>query len=130
MATKEKKDVPTAPQTPSEPSNIRSYFTREVREQITEMTPKEMESVMKDLINTRHWIAILKYTSMRTPLLDATLRGTNPTQDPHKISWSQGAMAGLCDIEGYVIDLNASRPPAEPVEEGEPAVRTEGVIVG
>ena len=111
-------------------SNVRSYYTKEIIDRMTEMSTKEMESVMKDLVNSNYWIAILKYTSMRTPLLDATLRGTDPVKDPSKISWAQGAMAGLCDIETYVIDLNAPRTIEEEPEEGQPAGgRPEGVII-
>ena len=115
---------------PSQPSNVRSYFTSEVNEQISGMTVKEMESVLREMIGTRQWIAILKYTGMRTPLLDAQLRGTNPTLDPHKISWAQGAMAGLCDLEGYVIDLNTPSAPSDSPEEGQPDPRPDGIIVG
>lgn len=129
MAKDKKVEVPKAPEQPV--SNIRTYFTKEIHDQIVEMSTKEMESVMKDLITTRHWIALLKYTSMRTPLLDAQLRATNPTKDPHAISWAQGAMAGLCDIETYVIDLNAPAPVPEEVEDGQaPGGRPEGVIIG
>lgn len=111
---KEKKLKTEAPKNSEQPpSNVRSYFTKEVNAQITEMSTKEMESVMKGMVSSREWVAILKYTSMRTPLLDATLRSTNPNENPHAISWSQGAMAGLCDIENYVIDLNASKPEKE-----------------
>jgi hypothetical protein len=129
MAKKEK--IAGVPQTPEQlASNVRAYFTKDINDQLTAMSVKEMESVMKDLILTRHWIALLKYTSMRTPLLDATLRGTDPVKDPSKISWAQGAMAGLCDIETYVIDLNAPAAPSEEPVEGEPQSRPEGVIVG
>lgn len=120
----------TAPKTPEQPtSNVRSYFTKEINDQILAMSPKEMENLMKDLVSNRTWIALLKYTSMRTPLLDATLRGTNPTEDPHKISWAQGAMAGLCDIETYVIDLNAPQPAKEEDQQEEGAEpRVEGEV--
>ena len=75
------------PKTPEQlQHSVRSYFTKDIQEQINEMSAKEMESLMKDLPNNRHWIAILKYTSMRTPLLDSTLRGTDPTKDSHKNS--------------------------------------------
>jgi len=125
---KDKKETP--PQTPEQlASNIRSYFTKEINDRIAVMSTKEMESLMKDLVSTPHWIALLKYTSMRTPLLDATLRGTDPVKEPSKVSWAQGAMAGLCDIETYVIDLNAPGPKPEEPEEGEPAGgRPEGII--
>jgi hypothetical protein len=125
---KDKKE--TVPQAPEQlASNIRTYFTKEINERISELSAKEMETLMRDLINTPNWIALLKYTSMRTPLLDATLRGTDPIKDPSKISWSQGALAGLCDIETYVIDLNAPQPTPEEPEEGEPAGgRPEGIV--
>jgi hypothetical protein len=94
-------------------SNVRSYFTKEINNQIVEMTLKEMESSLKELIGTRHWIAILKYVNTRTLLLDSQLRSTNPSTDPHTISWAQGAMAGIYDIENYVIDLNAPKQSEE-----------------
>lgn len=109
------KEVKEEIKTPEQPvSNIRSYFTKDINDQITEMSLKEMESLMREMITTRNWIALLKYTSMRTPLLDATLRGTDPVKDPSKISWAQGCMAGICDIESYVIDLNAPKKEQEP----------------
>lgn len=128
-----KKNVKTdVPKTPEQlVSNVRSYFTKDINAQISAMTEKEMESLMRGMINNPEWIALLKYTSMRTPLLDATLRGTDPTKDPAKISWAQGAMAGLCDVETYVIDLNAPTSVIEVPEENEPAGgRPEGVILG
>ncbi len=129
MAKEKKESVPK--QAEAAPSNVRTYFTKEVNDRIADMSVNEMESVMREMISTRQWIALLKYTSMRTPLLDAALRGTDPIKDPSKISWSQGAMAGLCDIENYVIDLNAPKAPAEEPEEGQPATgNPEGVIIG
>ena len=128
---KEKKDIKnSAPKAPEQlVSNVRSYFTKEILDRMAAMSTKEMESFMKDLINTSHWIALLKYTSMRTPLLDATLRGTDPIKDPSKISWAQGAMAGICDIETYVIDLNAPKK-SEPQSQGDESssIRPEGVV--
>ena len=95
-------EAPKAPQK----SSVRSYFTKEVNDRIAAMPVAQMESIMKGIMDSEEWIAILKYTSMRMPLLDSQLRSINPVLDPHKISWTQGAMAGLCDIEGYVIELN------------------------
>ena len=132
MKTKKEKEIEEkVPETSKQPtSNVRSYFTKEINDQIVGMTTKEMEILMKDLINTRNCIALLKYTSMRTPLLDALLRATNPIKDPHTISWAQGAMAGICDIETYIIDLNAPEPEAEnKSKEGESTeIHPEGII--
>ena len=124
-------EIPKVPEQPA--SNIRSYFTKDILDQIAGMGLKEMETVMKELAGTRYWIALLKYTGMRTPILDAILRSTDPTKESHKISWSQGCMSGLSDIESYVIDLNT--PKAESEEEGSeggeapPLAKPEGVII-
>ena len=128
--SKEKKEV--APKVPEQiPSNVRAYFTKEINDQIVEMSAKEMENVMKDIILTRQWIALLKYTRMRTPLLDSALRTTDPIKDPYTIAWSQGAMAGLCDIETYIIDLNAPKPKDDEPSDEQPASGSpEGVIIG
>lgn len=125
-----KKD--TLPKTPEQvASNVRNYFTKEVNEQMVAMSPKEMENVMKEMMGTRQWIALLKYTSARMTLLDSTLRTTNPISDPHVISWSQGAMAGICDIENYVIDLNAPKKVEDESDQDQPSgARPEGVIPG
>jgi len=117
------------------PSNVRSYFTKEINDQIEGMSSKEMETTMKDLINTQHWIALLKYTSLRMLLLDATLRGTDPLKDPSKILWAQGAMAGLSDVETYVIEINNPTPQSEEVseeslEEGLAGSNPGGTIIG
>ena len=95
------------------PSNVRKYFTKEVNDRIYEMTDKRMEATLKDLINGDTWIAILKYTGKRTPLLDSVLTNTDPIKDPSKISWAQGCKAGLSDLESYVIDLNAPKETPE-----------------
>ena len=120
-----KEDVPQTPEQAT--SSVRSYFTKEILDQMAEMGGKEMESLLKEMVDTRQFIAILKYTSMRTPLLDATLRGTDPIKDPSKISWAQGAMAGLCDLETYIVDLNVSKQEEGPQEEGSEN-RIEGTI--
>lgn len=122
---KNEKTVPQTAETPT--SNVRSYFTKEVNDMMQSMSLSEMESVMKGMIDTQQWIALLKYTALRTTYLDATLRGTNPTTDPHTISWAQGALAGLCDIEGYVIELNAPKPEVREEEEAT-EIRGEGVL--
>jgi len=110
------KDVPES-KTPNVPSNISVYFTEEIRAQMNNMGLKEMESVLKEFINTQAWIALLKYISLRTPVLDATLRSVDPYKDAYKIAWAHGALAGLSDIETYVIELN-SKPQEDKGDNG------------
>ena len=109
------KDVPKTPETPV--SNVRTFFTKEINDQISEMSVKEMESTLKQMVDSRQFIAVLKYNLMRSPLLDATLRSTDPIKEPSKISWSQGALAGLSDLESYIIELNASKPEKDTEDE-------------
>lgn len=122
-----KQEGPKTPDTPV--SNVRSFFTKEINDQIAEMGPKEMESILKGLIESREFIAILKYSSLRTPLLDATLRSTDPLKEASKISWAQGALAGLSDLETYIIELNAPKS-AEEQESESTENKQEGVIIG
>ena len=101
-------------------SNVRQYFTKDVLSQIGDMSVKDMELTLKGMINSREWIAMLKYNSMRTPILDSMLMTESPTKNPDKISWAQGCKAGICDLENYVIDLNAPvRAPANKEESGD-----------
>lgn len=102
------RDLPKDPGTPV--SNVRNYFTPEVNQQIGEMSMKQMESILRDLPNSQYWIAILKYTQARMPMLDAQLRMTDPYREPYKMTFAQGCMAGLCDLETFVIDLNTPEP--------------------
>lgn len=122
-----KKDMPKEAERPA--SNVNSYFTKEIVDQMATMSTKEMEATLKQMIGSREFMAILKYTGMRTPLLDATLRSTDPVKDPSKISWCQGCAAGLDDLATYVIDLNAPKPAEE--QEGESTESNPGsVIIG
>jgi hypothetical protein len=125
-----KNETPKAPEKESVAQNVRGYFTKDVNDQIVEMNLKEMEGILKEFINSREWIALLKYNSLRMPLLDANLRSLNPQTDAHKLSWSQGCLAGLCDIESYVIELNAPKPQQEIVEpQNVSGAHPEGVII-
>jgi len=125
MNKKKQQDVPVAPEQTA--ANVRSYFTKEINDRIQAMSMKEMEAILKDMPTTTYWIALLKYSGVRSPMLDSTLRTTDPIKDPSKISWAQGALAGLCDLETYIIDLN--EPKFEGVSEDNTADNhPEGII--
>lgn len=85
--------------------NLGDYFTPEIQVQIDSMNKKQMEAILQEFTNSAAWIAMLKYRQVRFPTLDSILRTTNPHTDPHKVSWAQGCMAGLCDLESFIIDL-------------------------
>lgn len=109
--------------------NVKAYFTPEINTLIRDLSVREMQTTMKDIVNSPYWIALLKYTSLRTPNIDSILRTTNASKDPGMISWAQGCLAGLSDIEQYVIDLNAPTAAVNNEEGGEyQPPRTEGVV--
>ena len=90
-------------------SNVKSYFTAELNEKVSAMSLKEMETTLKGMVTGREWIAILKYSGVRMGVLENKLKITRPVdaEGIYALSWTQGAMAGLCDLENYVIDLNS-----------------------
>jgi len=112
------------------PSNVQKYYTKEVRDRIREMTSDEMEGLLRGFISTREWIALLKYNERRAMVMDSILRTTNPINDPSTISWAQGGLAGLSDLETYVIEVNAQSDQKieEKEEERNSEYRTEGII--
>ena len=61
-------------------SSVNDYFDDDVNSRIEEMTTKEMESILRDFINSREWIAFLKYNSLRRPLLDGGVPGNKSTR--------------------------------------------------
>ena len=86
---------------------VKSYFTKEVRSQINEMTNDEMKALLKGLIATREWIAIVKYIEMREIVSENSLKVVNPVTDPFTIAFAQGTLAGINDLPIAVISLNA-----------------------
>jgi hypothetical protein len=105
-ATKKVEEVEKEQENEIPRSEVRNYFTPEVLSRINEMSDATMYGVLKEFIDTEAWIALVKWTSKRLPLLDANLRSANPYVDPYKIAWTQGVQAGMCDVENLVIDLN------------------------
>lgn len=108
---KKENDIPATPEKSA--SNVNNYFNKEIEKRISEMSIKQMTILMKEIIDSEAWIAILKYTGTRMVPLDSILRTADPTKNAHQISWAQGCMAGLCDIENYVIDLNSTKKEEE-----------------
>jgi len=122
---KEKKENSESKSSTPAMTNVRNYFTEEINKRVEEMTVKEMESILKSLINTDHWVALLKYNEVRLPMLDSILRSTDPIKDASRISWTQGCMAGLWDVPTYIIDLNNNQERTT-TDEGTPG----GISIG
>lgn len=76
------------------------------RDAIESMPQDEMFGVLKDLISTRAWVAILKYQQARRSMAADSLLSMDPVQNPSAISKTQGILAGLSDLEDLVFRLN------------------------
>lgn len=72
---------------------------------MNEMSIKEMFSVLKDLVGTRAWIAILKYNQQRLSISQNALFSGDPVKDPTNMARNQGIMLGLSDMQNAVISL-------------------------
>lgn len=85
------------------------YFTKDVEERMNSLSEAEMFELLKDFINQPHWFALLRYTQERLRMAQNSIISTNPYQDPHAISVSQGIMLGLSDVQNAVIYLNTKK---------------------
>lgn len=83
------------------------------RKFVEEMDQDEMFGVLKNIISSRVWIAILKYQHARRSMAADSLLTMDPVQNPSAISKTQGILAGLSDLEELVTRLN------EPTQESE-----------
>lgn len=84
---------------------IRSYFTKEINEQIADMDNAEMMQLLKELSDTRFWIAILKYNQARMALSQQSLYSGDPFKDPTSMARNQGILLGLSDLPNGIIQL-------------------------
>jgi len=83
------------------------FFTPELEEKMREMSDKQMEELLKDLENTPHWVAILKYNQARLRYVQNSLFYTDPYTKPNEISRNQGIMLGISDLQNMVFTLVA-----------------------
>lgn len=90
-------------QTQQPVSEIRDYFTKDINDQISGMSGPEMLTLLKELSDTRYWIAILKYNSERLAFSQNFLFSADPFKDPTGIARYQGVMLGLSDLSNAVI---------------------------
>jgi len=77
---------------------VKSFFHNDINKFVDDMPDSEMKSLIKELGETRYWIAIVKYIQDRTLIANGTLIMLDPVKEPTKIARTQGIMSGLMDI--------------------------------
>lgn len=90
-------------------TSVDEFFNKQFGESINVMTDDEMSGLLKDLQNTRHWVAILKYMQFRRSVATGSLCTMDPVQNPTAIARTQGALSGLSDLEEMVFRLNQEK---------------------
>ncbi len=99
---------PQGPQ-PQQMVGVRDYFTKEINETIYGMSESEMFQELRNLEQTRAWIAILRYNQIRLSYSQAAVFGGDAFRDPAGITRNQGVMLGISDLQNAVIQLVQDR---------------------
>jgi hypothetical protein len=99
-------------------NNASAYFTPEIESKIAAMGPQEMQEVLKAMVSTPAWIALLKYNQDRLRYVQGSLFYTDPVKEPTEIARTQGIMLGLSDFQNAVIGLISQGEGGEEEKEG------------
>ena len=87
-------------------SSVSEFFNEKYGSNVSSMTDGQMKDLLKDLIDTDHWIAILKYNQSRKIMTQNALYTIDPIKDPTLMARTQGTLTGLTDLEDAVYRLN------------------------
>ncbi len=84
----------------------KDYFTDDVRERVNAMSNGDMRDLLKSLLDTPTWFAILKYNQDRIGTIQGSFLVLDPLKEASKISQYQGVVTGMLDLQDAVITLN------------------------
>jgi len=76
----------------------KGYYEKDVYAQMEAMTDVEMIQLIKELEDTRFWIAISKYTMERIIVAQNSLNVLDPIKNGVDIARAQGILSGLMDL--------------------------------
>lgn len=91
----------------------KDYFTDDVREAVNNMSNGDMRDLLKALLDTPTWFAILKYNQDRIGTIQGSFLVLDPLKEASKISQYQGVVTGMLDLQDAVITLNLKAKKAE-----------------
>lgn len=81
------------------------YYDSELYKMMEAMSDKEMISCLKELEDTRSWIAISKYTMDRIVVAQNSLNVLDPVKNPTEIARAQGIISGLMDLHSMLVAI-------------------------
>jgi hypothetical protein len=89
------------------------YFDKELVKLMDEMTQQEMEETLKELTDTKYWVAISRYVQDRLMVANGSLAVIDPMKEPTSIARAQGIMSGLMDLQDMTNKIKESIKTAE-----------------
>lgn len=84
---------------------VKKYFTKELSDRINSMDSQTMFTLLKELEDSKYWVAIIKYGQERLGNAQNALITLDPFKDPTTMARYQGVMSGLLDLQDAVITL-------------------------
>jgi len=94
-------------------SKLKDYFTKDIQDQVFNMTDGDMRDILKGLEGTPIWFAIMKYTQSRVSVIQEAFLTLDPIKDAVKIARYQGAITGMIDLQDAVLTLKFESKKAE-----------------
>ena len=92
---------------------VKSYFQEELNKLADEMTNGDMIEQLKELENTRYWVAITKYVQDRMLVAQGSLCVLDPITQAASIARAQGILSGLLDLQDMIIKTKETTKQAE-----------------
>lgn len=92
---------------------ISKYFEKDLYKATEEMTNDEMINQIKELEDTRYWVAITKYVQDRMIIAQSSLCAIDPFKMPTEICRAQGILSGLLDLHDMVTKTKETVKQAE-----------------
>lgn len=106
------------------------YFNKEVAKAMDDMSEGEMGALLKELTETKYWIAISKYVQSRLMVANGSLAVIDPIKEPTTLARAQGIMSGLMDLQDMTNKIRESIEAAEKKAQAKIEVSEGGVDDG
>ena len=92
---------------------VKTYFKDELNKEADAMTYDEMINQLKELEDTRYWVAITRYVQARLITAQASLCALDPVKDPTSLARAQGIISGLLDLQNMLENMKETIKQAE-----------------
>ena len=95
---------------------VQTFFDENLNNLVDDMTEGEMLSLLKELEETRYWIAIVRYVQERMVIAERTLILVDPIKEGTQLARTQGILNGLMDLHNMIIQAKQTIKNAEKKE--------------